>query len=211
MWPFLPHHQTSFPHHTFQISAYNHELRINIYNINYMKRIFSTLLLFIIVMTATKATAQNEGKGDGYTYRQYKNTYVASVDNHREVASTLERVCNDLQITGGDIIGIGAVNQATLRCFNPATKEYVDKTFAEQMEIANLTGNVGVLNGKIYLHLHITLGKTDYTALAGHLLRATLNGAGEFVINKYPGELSRYHNEQIGLNMYRFCLGAPER
>lgn len=172
-----------------------------------MKTKILSILLAIFAMTSVTAAAQTEGQGEGYTYKKFDNTYVVSVNNHQEVASTLERVCNDLNITGGDIIGLGAVNQATLRCFNPATKEYVDKTFTEQMEIANLTGNVGVLNGKIYLHLHITLGKTDYTALAGHLLRATLNGAGEFVINKYTGEVPRYHNDQIGLNMYRFCMG----
>lgn len=171
-----------------------------------MKTKILSLLLAIMAITTLNANAQTEGKGDGYTYKQFDNTYVVSVNNHQEVATVLERICNDLNITGGDIIGLGAVNSATLRCFNPATKEYVDKTFDEQMEIANLTGNVGVLNGKIYLHLHITLGKTDYTALAGHLLRATLNGAGEFVINKYPGVVPRYHNDQIGLNMYQFCM-----
>ena len=165
-----------------------------------------SLLFAVMAITTLNANAQTEGKGDGYTYKQFDNTYVVSVNNHQEVVTVLERVCNDLNITGGDIIGLGAVNSATLRCFNPVTKEYVDKTFNEQMEIANLTGNVGVLNGKIYLHLHITLGKTDYTALAGHLLRATLNGAGEFVINKYSGEVPRYHNDQIGLNMYQFCM-----
>lgn len=169
-------------------------------------KILSLLLIFMASITSINAAAQTEGSGNGYTYKQFGNTYVVSVNNHNEVASVLERVCNDLNITGGDIIGLGAVNSATLRCFNPATKEYVDKTFNEQMEIANLTGNVGVLNGKIYLHLHITLGKTDYTALAGHLLKATLNGAGEFVINKYSGEVPRYHNNEIGLNMYKFCM-----
>lgn len=164
------------------------------------------ILAIMATMSAAIASAQTEGLGEGYTYKQYDNTYVVSINNHQEVAATLQRVCTDLNITGGDIIGIGAVNQATLRCFNPQTKEYVDKTFNEQMEIANLTGNVGVLNGKIYLHLHITLGKTDYTALAGHLLQATLNGAGEFVINKYPGSVPRYYNDRIGLNMYRFCM-----
>lgn len=171
-----------------------------------MKTKILSILLAIMAITSFQAKAKTEGKGEGYTYKQFDNTYVVSVNNHEEVAAVLERACNDLNITGGDIIGLGAVNSATLRCFNPATKEYVDKTFNEQMEIANLTGNVGVLNGKIYLHLHITLGKTDYTALAGHLLRATLNGAGEFVINKYSGELPRYHNDQIGLNMYKFCM-----
>ena len=48
--------------------------------------------------------------------------------------------------------------------------------------MANLTGNVSVMNCETYTHLHCVLGRTDYTALAGHLLSARLNGAGEVVI-----------------------------
>lgn len=142
------------------------------------------------------------GKGEGYAFKRFGYRYVVSLDNHCEVASTLERFCRDCGITAGDIIGIGAVNSATLRCFDPATKKYVDGTFDEQMEIANLTGNVSTLDGSVYLHLHVVLGRTDYTALAGHLLKATLNGAGEIVVNSYEGTLPRYRNDDIGLNMY---------
>ena len=117
-----------------------------------------------------------------YTYKQYGNTYVVSIKNHTDLAESIMTFCKDMKITAGSITGIGAINEATLRCYDPRSKKYDDKTFKEQMEVANLTGNVFVMNGESYTHLHCVLGRTDYTALAGHLLSARLNGAGEVVI-----------------------------
>lgn len=138
-----------------------------------------------------------------YSYKQIADKYVISVMNHCELSEALSEFCAEKNIKAAMIYGIGAVNEATLRFFNPATKQYVDKTFTEQMEIANLTGNVSTLDGNIYMHLHVTLGRADYTALAGHLLTAKLSGAGEFVVEAMQGELPRYHDAEIGLNMYK--------
>lgn len=56
-------------------------------------------------------------------------------------------------------------------------------------------------------HVEITKALTmfcsDYSALAGHLLEATLSGAGEFVIEAFEGSLERYYNTSVGLNLYR--------
>ncbi len=92
----------------------------------------------------------------------------------------------------------------TLRISYPVFKKYVDKTFAEQMEIANLTGNVSVMNGQTYLHLHCTLGRADYTALAGHLLSARINGAAEIVVTAFDTPMPRRYDDETGLNMYDF-------
>ena len=45
----------------------------------------------------------------------------------------------------------------------------------------------------------------DYQALAGHLLAASLSGAGEFVVETMPGiELEKSFDKNIGLNLYNF-------
>jgi predicted DNA-binding protein with PD1-like motif len=72
------------------------------------------------------------------------------------------------------------------------------------MEIANLTGNISLMNGDVYLHLHATFGREDYTAIAGHLLKATLNGAGEFIVTNYSLTLLRIKDSKIGLNVFDF-------
>ena len=93
-----------------------------------------------------------------YTFHQTGNTYALSIDNHCDLTEAVMAFIADQHITAGEISGIGAVSEATLRFFNPQTKLFEDRTFTQQMEIANLIGNISVLDGKPYLHLHITLG-----------------------------------------------------
>ncbi len=146
------------------------------------------------------ASAQN--LQDMYTYKQIGNKYVVSIQNRAEIVKVLNTFCDERGIKSGTIYGIGAIDELTLRFFNPHTKKYIDKTFQEQMEIANLTGNISQMNEKPYLHLHITVGRSDYSALAGHLLAATLNGAGEFVVEDFGTSITRVYVPEIGLNCY---------
>lgn len=138
-----------------------------------------------------------------YSYRQSGDTYVVSVANHAELSQAITSFCRDLRIEAGTITGIGALSEATLRFFNPLTKLYEDGRFAEQMELANLTGNISTMNGAPYVHLHCVLGRADFSALAGHLLIAKINGACELVITRFPGTIERYFDEETGLNMYK--------
>lgn len=139
-----------------------------------------------------------------YSYKCIQNKFFISVDNGVDVVTALRSFCEEMEIYAGNVMGIGAVKQVVLRFFDPKSKAYVDRTFEEQMEIANLTGNVSRMDGAVYLHLHITLGRSDYSTLAGHLMSAQLNGAGEFVIEKCEGELNRYYDEDLGLNKWDF-------
>ena len=164
-----------------------------------MKQLFFISMLFISTMTVSA-----QEKASDYTFKQFGNKYVLSIKNRSEIVKTLQTFCIDQKIKSGTIIGLGAIDEVTLRFFNPDTKKYVDKTFNEQLEITNLTGNISTMDGKEYLHIHITLGRADYTALAGHLLSATLKGAGEFVIEAFDGEVERTFCPAIGLNLYDF-------
>src|SRR5690625_2128182 len=114
-----------------------------------------------------------------YNYKKFCYKNFISIKNHEEITKAITAFCKEHEIKVGTVSGIGAIKEVSLRFFDPATKEYVDKTFSEQMEISNLTGNISETDGEVYTHLHITLGRSDYTALAGHLLSAVINGAGD--------------------------------
>ena len=77
-----------------------------------------------------------------YTYQAFGDRYVLSLENHVEITKAMTMFCEEKQIKAGVIHGIGAVGKATLRFFDPHTKQYIDKTFQEQMEIACLIGNI---------------------------------------------------------------------
>ena len=147
-----------------------------------------------------------------YTYKtvkgdstEFKECYILSINNHEEIMAALADFCRKMKIVAGEITGIGAISEATFRFLDPATKNYVDKTFAEQMEITNLTGNISQKDGDVYLHVHLTCSRRDYTCVGGHLLRATLNGACELLVTDFGlAGLGRKFDPETGLNLYDF-------
>lgn len=138
-------------------------------------------------------------------FEDANNRYIVSLDNHMELMAGITSFCRFRGIRCGQVSGIGAVSEATFRMYDPATKQYVDKTFTEQMEITNLTGNISEKDGKPYLHVHITASRRDYTCVGGHLLDAKISGACELTVDSYPSlKPGRRADEETGLNLYRF-------
>ena len=137
-----------------------------------------------------------------YKYKQSGNTWILSLDNHVEISAALAAFCEEKGIQSGRIDGLGAISEATFRFLDPATKKYVDKTFAEQMELTSVVGNVSRKDGKVYLHLHVTASRRDYTCIGGHLLTARINGACELFVTDLGVSVGRFLDEETGLNLY---------
>ncbi|AZA50188.1 DNA-binding protein [Chryseobacterium carnipullorum] len=143
-------------------------------------------------------------KGNNWSARKVDSVYIVSIKDQSGIVEALTDFVINQKIQAGEVTGIGAVEEATLRFFKPSNKNYVDKTFKEQMEITNISGNVSEIEGKPILHLHITLGREDYTALAGHLLDAKIRGAGEFIFYPLNTRVVKIKNEEVGINFYDF-------
>ena len=141
-----------------------------------------------------------------YKYREASGKrYILSVDNHEEIAAAVAEFCREKDIRSGIVGGIAAISQATFRFLDPAIKQYVDKTFDEQMEITCLTGNISRKEGEPYLHLHVTASRRDYTCIGGHLLTARVNGACELFVEDYSLDgIGRKYDPETGLNLYDF-------
>jgi len=162
------------------------------------------LLITFLTIVAMQTQAQDVLTGTLWTAKKVDSTYVLSIKDKAGIKAALMDFVTQNHISAGSITGIGAVNEATLRFFNPATKKYTDKEFKEQMEIANLTGNISTKDGKPYLHVHITLGNSSYNAYAGHLLDAKIRGAGELYISPLDATIERKFSDEVGLNFYDF-------
>jgi predicted DNA-binding protein with PD1-like motif len=119
-----------------------------------MKHLLTLILSSTILVTMNAQTL----KGNHWTAKSVEGAYIVSIEDRASVFGALTDFIASQKIQAGQITGIGATNEATLRSFDPASKKYVDKTFNEQMEISNLSGNISEAEGKLLLHLHITLG-----------------------------------------------------
>ena len=62
-----------------------------------------------------------------------------------------------------------------------------------------------VVDDDVYLHLHVTASRRDYTCVGGHLLTALVNGACEIFVEDYGLDgVGRKFDPETGLNLYEF-------
>ena len=81
-------------------------------------------------------------------------------------------------------------------------KEYIPKRFAEGInyEIITLNGNISRLEGKPFVHVHITLGDQNYKVFGGHLGSANISITAEIYINVVDEAIDRKLDEGFKLN-----------
>lgn len=134
-------------------------------------------------------------------YRRFNNKVIVRFNNGEEIVSTLKQLCDNLHITLGSIIGIGATNDVTIGLMNTKTKKYQSTRFTGDHEISSLIGNITTMNGDVYLHLHITVCNAELKTFGGHLTSAVVSATFEGVIDIIDGQVDRTFNQAVGLNL----------
>lgn len=130
------------------------------------------------------------------------DTYAVRLDKGEEIFSSLLSFCSQNGIKAGVINGIGTADDTVMGVYDLKTKSFCPERFAHFMEISSLSGNVSTMNGKTYLHLHISAAGLDGKTHAGHLQSATVGATAEIFIRKLDGEISRVYDEETGLNIF---------
>jgi len=134
-------------------------------------------------------------------FRKFGNRYVVRIDRGEEVVESLNAFLAQSGVLSGSVSGIGAVYWAEVARFVAETKQYVTQRLEGEHEITALNGNIAVLDGKPFLHLHVALANTEFRGFGGHLLTAVVSGTCEVMIDVFEGHLKREFNEKEGLNL----------
>jgi hypothetical protein len=134
-------------------------------------------------------------------YKRFENKVVVRIDKGEEIVDQLKTICKKLDIKLGSIVGIGATDKITISLLNTKTKKYQSKEFTGDHEIAPLVGNITVMNGEVYLHLHVTICNVEHKALGGHLTSAVSSATFEGIIDIIEGQVTREYNDDVGLNL----------
>ena len=137
-------------------------------------------------------------------YRKFGDTYVVRLDRGEEILEQVKLLAEKEQIRLASVQALGAVNDFTVGVYNTETKVYASNTFQGAFEIVSLTGTIDTMDGKSYLHLHMSAGDAQGKVFGGHLNRAVISATCEMVIRCIDGELDRVHDEDVGLNLFRF-------
>ena len=131
-------------------------------------------------------------------------TLVAVFETGDRVMAGLAELAAAERLTAAQLSAIGACSRAELAYFDWEAKEYRSIPVEEQVEVASMLGDIGLDEaGKPALHVHLVLGRSDGSALAGHLVEAVVRPTLEVVITEAPRHLHRHKDPASGLNLIR--------
>ena len=99
------------------------------------------------------------------------------------------------------VSGLGGVGTVTLGFYDIETKSYEWKVFDTPLEILNLSGNLAVVDGKPFWHVHGTFGGRDYQVIGGHVKELVVGLTCELLVTPLDTPLARTFDEETGLKL----------
>ncbi len=120
----------------------------------------------------------------------------------KDLISEIERVCEDERIKTGWVIVIGALKNITYGFYNQSSKQYMKSSFDKECEITSCTGNVSILENKIFIHAHINFADKDGNVKGGHLFSGEIFAA-EIIIFNYEQKLIRKFDRETNLKLWK--------
>jgi len=134
-------------------------------------------------------------------YRRFGDMYVLRLEIGEEIVSQLTGFCKAHGIGAGTVAGIGVVRRAKISYFDVRSGQYQHHAIEDYMELTSLMGNISIMEGVPYPHLHATLADKNFNLLGGHLSEAEIGVTGEIVLEPLEGVLERKHYQESGLNL----------
>ena len=137
-------------------------------------------------------------------YRRFNNKIIARIDKDEEILEKIKDIALKENIKLASISALGAINDFTVGVFKVDEKKYYSNVFKGNFEIVSLTGTISTMNNEVYTHIHMSAGNEKGEVFGGHLNRAIVSATCEMVIDVIDGEVDRYFDEEIGLNLFKF-------
>ena len=99
------------------------------------------------------------------------------------------------------VSGIGAVDLLTVGVFDLDKGQYARFDYRGNHEIDALCGNLSTVDGKPYVHLHVTATDGTGRTVGGHLLSSRISLTAEIFIRPLGGVGVRRHDADLGINL----------
>ena len=125
------------------------------------------------------------------------------LDRGEDLAASVTDYCEDAGIRSAAVSGIGAIEDVEIGYYDMAEKKYLRKKLEGIFELVSLLGNVTRVDGKSFMHAHVTLGARDFSLTGGHLFGGRIAVTGEVFLADAGMALTREMNEAIGLKLIK--------
>jgi predicted DNA-binding protein with PD1-like motif len=136
-------------------------------------------------------------------------SYALVFETGDEVMQLLKTFANEHSLKAAHFTAIGAFSGVELGFFDFTIKDYKHIPLTEQVEVLSLMGDVALYGDESKVHAHVVVGKSDGTAMGGHLMKAIVHPTLELIIEEAPGYLQRRIDQETGLPL--IDIGEHER
>lgn len=136
-------------------------------------------------------------------YKRFDKTIVVRIDRGEEILDKIRELAIAENIKLASVTALGATNDFTVGVFNTAEKKYYANEFKGAFEIVSLTGTINTKDGQFYTHIHMSAGNDKGEVFGGHLNRAMVSATCEMTVTVIDGEVDRYRDDDVGLNLFK--------
>lgn len=136
-------------------------------------------------------------------YQRFERTIIVRMDKGEDIVEQVKNVALKEKIKLASISALGAINEFTVGVFKTKEKKYYANEFKGDFEIVSLTGTINTMNNEYYSHMHLSAGNDQGQVFGGHLNKAIVSATCEMVIQIINGEVDRYFDEEVGLNLLK--------
>jgi predicted DNA-binding protein with PD1-like motif len=129
-----------------------------------------------------------------------KRVIIGKVSPDEDLMDSVIGMVKKYDIRSGFINCIGALKKFTIGFFEIDSRKYKMETFNENVELITCMGNISHKDGEPIIHLHVSLGRKDYSVIGGHLSKPSIVSiTGEVSIFETDQKLTRIIDSQFGL------------
>mgnify|MGYP000428130848 FL=1 len=136
-------------------------------------------------------------------YQRFEQTIIVRMDKGEDIVEQVKNVALKEKIKLASISALGAINEFTVGVFKTKEKKYYANEFKGDFEIVSLMGTINTMNDEYYSHMHLSAGNDQGQVFGGHLNKAIVSATCEMVIQIINGEVDRYFDEEVGLNLLK--------
>ena len=125
---------------------------------------------------------------------------VGKVEPDEDLIDAITKLVKTYNIKAGFLNCIGAFKKFTIGYFDLDKKKYKLKTFDENVELVSCLGNIAYKNGKPIIHVHVSVGRPDFSIIGGHLSQPSIISiTAEIYILEIDQKLNRSLDPQFNL------------
>ncbi len=130
--------------------------------------------------------------------------YIVRLERGESVFTKLTGFVKKENITTAKFSAIGAIENLEIGSYNLEKKEYDKRKVPGILEAVSVMGNVTLVNGEQFLHVHGVFSNSELQCFGGHVFSMDAAVTLEVFITPHNTRVVRELDENIGLKLCTF-------